>query len=159
MKETIGLGFTTLFLGSFLTIVAYGASTAFLSFGVLFTLVGLLTIALPVFTQQRQPQDNPAYPATPDDANFSWNPIEGTQPVRLTIEGNYREIELSDYCVADHSEAYRTRIIEHKRTPLEILRRLMLLADQKSHFVGIRGKVWQLLGIHRSDRNPNLCNI
>jgi hypothetical protein len=27
------------------------------------------------------------------------------------------------------------------------------------HFTGVRGSVWRALGVNRSSKNPNICNI
>ena len=66
-------------------------------------------------------------------------------------------IKLSDYCLADHlqfDDGPRPRF-----TPVWLLRIPWLLADHKMHFTGLRGAMWRLLGVDRSVKNPNLCNI
>ena len=33
------------------------------------------------------------------------------------------------------------------------------LLDRKMHFTGMRGGLWRMLGVDRSAKNPNICNI
>tara|TARA_Y100000310_G_scaffold306503_1_gene347702 strand:+ start:3140 stop:3265 length:126 start_codon:yes stop_codon:yes gene_type:complete len=35
----------------------------------------------------------------------------------------------------------------------------MLFVDRKMHFTGVRGAAWRILGVDRSLKNPNICNI
>ncbi len=69
------------------------------------------------------------------------------------------DIELSDHCLVDHREALGTGYIEYPFTAQTVLWRLMLHMDRKAHFVGLRGGVWRLLGVDRSEKNPNLCDV
>ena len=69
------------------------------------------------------------------------------------------ELELSDHCLVEHRQALGTGLVEYPFTPQAISRRLMLYVDRKAHFVGLRGGIWHLLGVDRSDKNPNLCNV
>lgn len=67
-----------------------------------------------------------------------------------------QELRLSSYCLADHRKL--------KVTPLKVLGRMalafpMYLIDLRTHFTGIRGALWHLFGVTRSERNPNVCNL
>ena len=68
-------------------------------------------------------------------------------------------IELSDHCLIDHPEALGTGLVETPFTAKNLMRRAMLLVDPKAHFVGLRGGIWRMLGLDRSEKNPNLCNV
>jgi len=35
----------------------------------------------------------------------------------------------------------------------------MLFIDRKAHFIGLRGGIWRVLGVDRSEKNPSLCNV
>ncbi len=65
---------------------------------------------------------------------------------------------LSDYCIIDH---FKDR--EVPGMPLKWWRMIPLLAyyvlDRRMHFTGMRGGVWRMLGVDRSAKNPNICNI
>ncbi len=71
---------------------------------------------------------------------------------------------ISDHCLLDH---VAVREIEDMRpftgpswtTPVWFLRMALLVLDRKMHFRGFRGGTWRALGVVRSDRNPNICNI
>ena len=67
-------------------------------------------------------------------------------------------VHLSDYCLVDHlksDDGPSPRI-----TPVWVLRMpFFLLLDRKMHFTGLRGAIWRILGVGRSVKNPNLCNI
>ena len=68
-------------------------------------------------------------------------------------------LELSDYCIIDH---WNTRHHEagERITPLQIVRIIVyMVVDRKMHFTGLRGGLWKLLGIDRSTKNPNICNM
>ena len=67
------------------------------------------------------------------------------------------EIKLSDHCVIDHFE--KIEGIKDKFTPKMLLGLPMLLLDRKMHFTGFRGGIWRVLGVDRSHKNPNICNI
>ncbi len=69
------------------------------------------------------------------------------------------DIELSDHCLVDHREALGSGYADYPLTAQTVLWRLMQLVDRKTHFVGLRGKVWRLLGLGRSEKNPNLCDV
>ena len=69
------------------------------------------------------------------------------------------ELELSAHCLVDHLEALGTGFSEFPLTPQTVLRRIMLYIDRKAHFVGLRGGIWRILGVDRSEKNPNLCNV
>ena len=66
--------------------------------------------------------------------------------------------KLSNHCLADHkSESDK----EHRPpfTPIWLLRMPFIYVDRLMHFTGVRGAVWRLLGVTRSSKNPNVCNI
>ena len=71
------------------------------------------------------------------------------------------EFKLSDHCLVDHLE----KVDEGPDAPRVKFRSSFLLAipfyliDRKMHFTGLRGGIWRLLGIDRSDKNPNICNV
>ena len=68
-------------------------------------------------------------------------------------------IELSDYCLIDHPEALGTGLVGYPFTAKNFMWRAMLRMDPKAHFVGLRGGIWRMLGVDRSEKNPNLCNV
>ncbi len=68
-------------------------------------------------------------------------------------------IELSDHCLIDHRDALGTGIVELPFKAQTVLWRIMLWLDRKAHFVGLRGGTWRLLGVNRSEKNPNLCDV
>ena len=65
---------------------------------------------------------------------------------------------LSDYCIIDHFD--RTipggPDVKWWRIPLVVA---YYLLDRRMHFTGVRGGLWRLLGVDRSPKNPNICNI
>ena len=75
----------------------------------------------------------------------------------------HEDIKLSDHCLVDHFE--RTPKTPGVDVPRSKFRPSMLLAvpfyliDRKMHFTGLRGGIWRLLGIDRSPKNPNICNV
>ena len=69
-------------------------------------------------------------------------------------EGN-----LSNHCVISHFEVIRLGGPKPPFTPSTLLRLSLLSLDRKMHFTGLRGGIWRLLGVGRSLKNPNLCNI
>ena len=70
-----------------------------------------------------------------------------------TLDG--RDGHLSDHCLVDHmGEKSQT-----PNTPVWIARNKLLLVDKLMHFTGIRGATWRSLGVTRSPRNPNVCNL
>ena len=71
------------------------------------------------------------------------------------------QTKLSDHCVIDHFE--KVEGWKEKHT-LGFILRLPLLApllllDRKMHFTGLRGGIWRALGVDRSHKNPNICNV
>jgi len=63
--------------------------------------------------------------------------------------------QLSDHCIVDH-------LADEMKGPRTIQQRLlspMLAVDRVMHFTGVRGRLWSLLGVRRSNKNPNVCNI
>ena len=64
---------------------------------------------------------------------------------------------LSDFCIIDH--------FDHTvpNPPGGWWRLLFLvpyyLLDRRMHFTGLRGGLWRALGVDRSAKNPNICNI
>ena len=69
------------------------------------------------------------------------------------------DIELSDHCLVDHREALGSGYGDDPFTVQSVLWRLMLYIDRKAHFVGLRGGIWRLLGVDRSEKTPNVCNV
>ena len=67
--------------------------------------------------------------------------------------------QLSDTCIVDHVEWLREGGPAPKVSPQSVLWRALLLVDRKMHFTGVRGAVWRFLGVDRSLKNPNLCNV
>ena len=71
------------------------------------------------------------------------------------------EIKLSDHCLVDHlvrspnPDAPRERFWPGKLLAIPYY----LLIDRKMHFTGLRGGIWRLLGVDRSPKNPNICNV
>jgi hypothetical protein len=44
-------------------------------------------------------------------------------------------------------------------SPQDWFWKAMLRLDRKAHFDGWRGGTWRLLGVNRSEKNPNLCDV
>jgi len=71
-----------------------------------------------------------------------------------------RSVKLSDHCLVDHlvhpphPDAPRTKF-----WPGMLLAVPFYLIDRKMHFTGLRGGIWRLLGVDRSFKNPNICNV
>lgn len=65
--------------------------------------------------------------------------------------------KLSDHCIVDHFD----KRVPHQTplTPVWLVRGFMMYADKLMHFTGVRGSVWRALGVNRSSKNPNICNI
>ncbi len=65
---------------------------------------------------------------------------------------------LSDYCIIDHFKDH-----DIPGVPVQWWRMPLLLAyyvlDRRMHFTGMRGGLWRVLGVDRSAKNPNICNI
>ena len=68
-------------------------------------------------------------------------------------------IKLSEYCLIDHPGFREATGYRPPSTPLWLLRTALMALDKKMHFTGLRGGVWRVLGVDRSGKNPNLCNI
>lgn len=66
---------------------------------------------------------------------------------------------LSDHCMVDHKEANSAGEEKHPLTPLWIIREAFYMIDRVMHFNGVRGTIWRTLGVDRSSKNPNICNI
>ena len=64
---------------------------------------------------------------------------------------------LSDYCLVDHWE--KLEGVNIPSTPKWWLRGALMAMDRRMHFTGVRGALWQMLGVTRSPRNPNICNL
>ena len=70
-------------------------------------------------------------------------------------------IRLSDHCVL---EDYEGDPFPPAELPLKWKLRFpfaapLILLDSKMHFTGGRGMLWRLLGVRRSSKNPNVCNV
>ncbi len=70
-------------------------------------------------------------------------------------------IHLSDHCLMDHMDDGPD---DGPKIPLRWLVRLplaapLLLLDKKMHFTGARGLLWRTIGVRRSSKNPNVCNV
>ena len=66
-------------------------------------------------------------------------------------------MKVSDYCLVDH-------IATKKDYPLPPgmiwkMRQALLHVDRKMHFTGFFGGMWKTLGVERSAKNPNVCNV
>lgn len=74
-----------------------------------------------------------------------------------------RNVDFSDFCVIDHlSEEGRevpTDFGPIWLRPIWLFRFALYFLDTKMHFTGFRGGVWRFLGVDRSSKNPNICNI
>lgn len=74
-----------------------------------------------------------------------------------------QENHLSDHCVIDHLDEevqqIETDLGPILLRPFWLFRFALLYVDRKMHFTGFRGGVWRILGVDRSSRNPNICNI
>ena len=65
--------------------------------------------------------------------------------------------KLSDHCLIDHFE--EIEVLHDKITPRKLVLLPVLLLDRKMHFTGFRGGIWRALGVDRSHKNPNVCNM
>ncbi len=63
---------------------------------------------------------------------------------------------ISDYCIIDHFD--RT-VPNPKFNWWHSLHIAYYLLDRKMHFTGMRGRLWRMMGVDRSTKNPNICNI
>jgi len=68
-------------------------------------------------------------------------------------------LQLSDHCLVDHRNALGTGMVEYPFSAQTVLWRAMLRLGRKAHFVGLRGSAWRVLGVNRSEKNPNLCDV
>ena len=68
--------------------------------------------------------------------------------------------KLVDHCIGDHLDSPAPKPPGFLRRPVWLFRvPMLLLLDRKLHFTGLRGGIWRLLGVDRSPKNPNLCNM
>ncbi|MBI4498452.1 MAG: hypothetical protein HY689_11195 [Chloroflexi bacterium] len=67
-----------------------------------------------------------------------------------------RAAKVSDYCVVDGQTHLAT--LQGRRDPAALVMRALLLAQRRLYLTGLPGRIWHLLGIHRFEKNPNLCN-
>ena len=65
---------------------------------------------------------------------------------------------LSDYCIIDHFKDRDVPGVEVKWWRMPLLLAYYVL-DRRMHFTGLRGGLWRMLGVERSPKNPNICNI
>ena len=68
-----------------------------------------------------------------------------------------KDVHLSNYCLINHFE--KVEVLHEKITLRKLLLLPLLLFDRKMHFTGLRGGLWRALGVDRSHKNPNICNI
>ncbi|MBM3945685.1 MAG: hypothetical protein FJ317_09420 [SAR202 cluster bacterium] len=66
-------------------------------------------------------------------------------------------MRLSDHCVVDHFESAEG--FEASFSPKWMVVFPMMMMDRRMHFTGLRGKLWRMLGVDRSPKNPNICNL
>ena len=64
--------------------------------------------------------------------------------------------DLSDYCLVNH---FAEGVEREPFTPIWLLRIPLGYIDRKFHFTELFGGIWRLLGVNRSPKNPNICNI
>ena len=76
---------------------------------------------------------------------------EGDEVGAMVIESH-----LSDHCVVDHRAEGGP---QPPATPVWMMRRSLLFLDRTMHFTGVRGTLWRMLGVGRSHKNPNICNV
>ena len=70
------------------------------------------------------------------------------------------EIRLSDHCLVDHLvRPANPDAPQTKFWPGMLLAIPFYMFDRKMHFTGLRGSIWRLLGVDRSPKNPNICNV
>jgi len=65
---------------------------------------------------------------------------------------------LSEYCIIDHFKDREVPGVPAKWWRMSLWVAYYVL-DRKMHFTGLRGGLWRLLGVDRSAKNPNICNI
>ena len=64
---------------------------------------------------------------------------------------------LSDYCIIDHFDDTVPGVaVKWWRMALVLA---YYVLDRRMHFTGLRGGLWRVLGVNRSAKNPNICNI
>ena len=68
-----------------------------------------------------------------------------------------KDVNLSDHCLIDHFT--QVEGMHDKITARKIVALPWLLVDRKMHFTGLRGGIWRALGVDRSHKNPNICNV
>lgn len=69
------------------------------------------------------------------------------------------DIKLSDHCLVDHFQPMDLPHESMPHTPKWLLRGTMMYVDRRIRFYGLWGATWRLLGVRRSDKNPNVCTI
>ena len=65
---------------------------------------------------------------------------------------------LSEYCIIDHFKNREVPGVPAKWWRMSLWVAYYVL-DRKMHFTGLRGGLWRILGVDRSAKNPNICNI
>ena len=69
------------------------------------------------------------------------------------------DLKLYEHCIVNHQEWLRSGGQKPPVTPQSVLWLTLLQLDRKMHFTGLRGTIWRALGVGRSLKNPNLCNV
>lgn len=68
-------------------------------------------------------------------------------------------LTLSDHCVVDHTQKLPDAEEQIPFGPKLPFLLGMFAIDRVMHFTGVRGALWRVLGVDRSPKNPNVCNV
>jgi len=61
--------------------------------------------------------------------------------------------------MVDRRNALGTSFAKYPFNAQTVLWCIMLCIDHNTHFISLRGGIWHVLGVDRSEKNPNLCNV
>lgn len=68
--------------------------------------------------------------------------------------------KLSDYCIVDHATEEASEMGQGEPlTVSKLVKKPLYAIDPRTHFTGLRGGLWRLIGVGRSFKNPNVCNM
>ena len=61
--------------------------------------------------------------------------------------------------MVEHRNALGTSIAKYPFNAQTVLWRITLFIDRNAHFIGLRGGIWHVLGVGRSEKIPSLWNV
>lgn len=68
--------------------------------------------------------------------------------------------ELSNYCIIDHQDDELNSMSGKEPLSVSKMVKMPLYAiDPRTHFTGLRGGMWRMIGVGRSFKNPNVCDM